>query len=204
MSDLDGETWASIRDPREKIRRLAQVDPQLAVEKARTIQDPWIRCQSLSSVAEYATLTRDERVSIVREALLSADECKDPNRIVTVASWPLEVLCGGEDELLAKEVDRMLLVAAKESHPTRRGDALFTLYTMLHRAKGPDGCLRKILGAFKEACKAGHGWKRDRNLKDLAEMLATFDREESVALVELIEKPQIRRAAYQKLGKMKK
>ncbi len=75
---------------------------------------------------------------------------------------------------------------------------------MLHRAKGPDGCLRKILGAFKEACKAGHGWKRDRNLKDLAEMLATFDREESVALVELIEKPQIRRAAYQKLGKMKK
>ena len=62
-----------------------------ALVAAREVRHPWYRCQSLSMVAMHVSDPR-LRLSLVDEALRAADEMEEPNRIVSVASWPVEVL----------------------------------------------------------------------------------------------------------------
>jgi hypothetical protein len=88
-----------------------------AVAVARGIDPPWYRCQSLA----IAAMEIDDpklRLALVNEALTAAEQLGEPNRVVTVASWPVEVLATyGPAERLQGEVRNAGLV--RPSH--RRG-----------------------------------------------------------------------------------
>jgi hypothetical protein len=144
----------------------AKGDASRALAIARDIADPWFKCQALAGVAEH-TLSAAVRRRLIHECLRAAAETREPNRIVTVSAWPLRLLYMDRDwDSLRAEIDRLLAVIAKEPHPTRRNDALFWLW---HRIRPePVGPFLKVLAAFREACAAGHGWKRDRNLQSMS------------------------------------
>ena len=98
-----------------------------AVSLARAIRHPWYRCQSLA-IAGMEIDDPKLRLTLVDEALAAADELEEPNRVVTVASWPIEVLAAhGPTPRLQSEVERLLAVAGTEPHTLRRADALAML-----------------------------------------------------------------------------
>lgn len=136
-------------------------------------------------------------MKILREAFDSAAEQEDPNPIVSVSAWPLGVLCDyGDHDELARETNRLIGIIEKESHPIRRADGLFLVLKFTRQ--GPWNVVKCVLDAFRSACEAGHGWKRDRDLRDASEWIAPRDHEEALRLVELIEQPRVRRQALRK------
>jgi hypothetical protein len=100
----------------------AAQDPHRALELARRIEHPWYRCQALAGAGLQL---RDGRV--LEEAFASAATLTEPNRIVTVSSWPLKALVQlGEDA--SAHVERLLAIIATEPSPVRRGDALLHVF----------------------------------------------------------------------------
>jgi hypothetical protein len=168
-----------------------------ALAAARTIRHPWYRCQGLALVATHIEDDR-LRVSVVDAALRAADEMAEPNRVVTVASWPIEVLAvRGPRDRLRREVKRLQDVIAAEPHSLRRADALSSL---LQRAWPDPECRASLLGSFRAACADGHGWRRDRLLRHMAQRLAESDVAGAEGMVAMIEEDRIRRRAEREVA----
>ncbi len=181
----------------EKACRLAEKDPKLAFVLAQQVRDPWYRCQVLAYVAKRETDVQ-AKLRIIQHAFDAAKLTNEPNRIVSVSSWPIEVLVEiGEEECVEKEVNRLLHVIAAEPHPTRRGDAILML--LLKLVKGPPKSLVAVFDAFLTACLVGHGWKRDRNLRDAAVFLGQMglNREKDMCIAQ-IENQRVKRQAIKK------
>lgn len=181
-----GERWKAF----EAVRR---GEPGRAIAIARSIRHPWYRCQSLGIVAKEIpdpTL----RLALVDEAFTAADQLIEPNRIVTAASWPIEVLAmHGPSQRLRSEVDRLLAVAATEPHGLRRADAQSFL---LHRAWPDEPARTRALDAFLKTCASAHGWRRDRLLSAVAPRLATVDRGRAAEVAAMIEGPRAQRRTH--------
>ena len=132
-----------------------------AVAVARGIRHPWYRCQSLA-IAAMEVDDAKLRLALVNEALTTADQLGEPNRVVTVAAWPMEVLARhGPAERLHGEVRRLLTVAATEPHGLRRADAQSWL---LHRIWSDIDARQQVLDALVATCEVAFGWRRDRLL----------------------------------------
>lgn len=177
---------------RNRAFAVAAADPQGALAIAHSIDDPWFRCQALAAAAEH---TRDDnaRRRILADAFRAANATREPNRIVSVSAWPLRVLYNvGDWRTVSAEIDRLLTVISQEPHPTRRNDALYWIWHLI-RPQQVSAPFARVLDAFREACMAGHGWKRDRNLQSMAVYLRDILPQESTALAALIERPRIRR-----------
>jgi len=161
---------------------------------AEAIQDPWYRCQALSYVADHLK-DQKQRSRILDQSFRAALETKEPNRVATVSSWPLGVVCRiGDETRLVLEINRLISIIEREPHPTRRGDGLFFLLKAV--AAGPNPCVTALANAFLAACASGHGWKRDRNLRDAAGFLHRMKyRELADRCLELIDEGRIRRQA---------
>jgi hypothetical protein len=173
------------------VYRVTPGDVERGLTIARDIRDPWFRCQSLALVARF--LDDRRRPGVLSEAFKAADELDEPNRIVTVASWPIEVLAElGPRDRLRQAVDRLLGVIATEPHSLRRADAL---NAVLHRVWLVEDVRSQVLGEFRAACAAGHGWRRDRLLRYTAQRLAEVDLAGATELVAMIEEDRIRRRA---------
>jgi len=113
---------------RDEAARVASSNPERAVELARSISDPWFRCQALSAAARHHPRAA-ARARIIDEAIDAANEAGDPNRVVTVSAWPIKVLTAhGQFDRVEKEVRRLLDLIATESSPVRRADALKYLF----------------------------------------------------------------------------
>jgi len=176
---------------RGEVHRFAPSDVERGLTIARAIKDPWFRCQSLALVARF--LDDRRRPGVLSEAFKAADELNEPNRIVTVASWPIEVLAElGPRDRLRQAVDRLLGVIATEPHSLRRADALGAV---LHRVWPVADVRSQVLGEFRAACAAGHGWRRDRLLRHTAQRLAEVDLAAANELVQMIGEDRIRRRA---------
>ena len=167
-----------------------------AIELARGIIEDWYRCQAFSRIAEHAK-DRTTQLDLIDEALRAARLTEEPNRIVTVSSWPVEVLATlGETETVRAEVVKLLKIAESEPHPVRRADGIFKLWCHLHSGNAADDILHTVLKALWAASSAGHGWKRDRNLRDVAVLLARMGwKEQADHTVTLIEQPRVKRQA---------
>lgn len=192
----DSTTMAGVIG-RGAVTRALPVDTKRALVTARGIRDPWYRCQSLAMVAGF--LDDDPlRMAVLTEAFKAADELTEPNRIVTVASWPIEVLVArGSRDRLRSEVARLQLVIAAEPHSLRRADALNAL---LHRAWPDVSSRASLLESFRAACAAGHGWRRDRLLRYTAQRLAEIDVGGAKLMVEMIEEDKIRKRAAREVA----
>ena len=176
----------------EVYRLLRRGDQMAAVAAARRIRHPWYRCQSLAIVATEID-DPNFRLALVNEALVAADQLGEPNRVVTVASWPIEVLANrGPVERLQVEVRRLLAVAATEPHGLRRADAQSWL---LHRAWPDSTARQQVLDAFLATCAVAFGWRRDRMLMSLAPRLATVDSARAAEVVAMIENAKYQRRA---------
>jgi hypothetical protein len=197
---LLGDTSASYDGAfgRGTVARLVQDgDLRSALAVARGIRHPWFRCQAISSVAA-ALPARIDRGRLVLEALRAADELGEPNRIVTVASWPIRILVDdGPRDTLQGEIDRLLAIAATEPHTLRRADGLSTL---LHFSWDDPGTRNRILEAFVDTCAGAHGWRRDRLIANVATRLLEVDRGRAEGLAAMIETPRTARRLARLLG----
>jgi hypothetical protein len=182
---------------RNVVFHIAQTAPERALRLARGIRDPWFRCQALSYVAEHE---RDRRLRkrLIQEALGAAAEEREPNRVVTVSAWPLQVMARVRDVVFVRaEVGRLLNLIATESNPVRRGDAIFMLLDKLR--DGPRDVFTTLLDALQAACLATHpkAWKREWLMRNAVEIAATIDPARARALAELIQQPRLRRKALE-------
>jgi len=181
---------------RGEVHRALPGDVEGGLTIARAIRDPWFRCQSLALVARF--LDDRRRPGVLTEAFKAADELLEPNRIVTVASWPIEVLAElGPHDRLRQAVDRLVGVIATEPHSLRRADALGAV---LHRVWPVADVRSRVLGEFRAACAAGHGWRRDRLLRYTAQRLAEVDLTGANELVGMIEEDRVRRRATREVA----
>ncbi len=103
-----------------------QIDPSSDLAE-RIIEDSWSRCHALAYAASAAP-TLDEALQLVSDSLQSADAALQPNRIVSFAAWPLDVLVElGQFELVRHHLLRLGQVIAQEPSPVRRGDGIDAL-----------------------------------------------------------------------------
>jgi hypothetical protein len=132
--------------------------------------------------------------------LATAKEIGEPNRIVTVSAWPLAAIGALEDwQWFDDEARRLVWKIAEERHPVRRCDALFCVLRVSMDHEIPAPHLVPVLDAFIEACRVCHGWKRDRNLRDMAVRWHLVDRQRARTCIALIESPRVRRQTERRL-----
>ncbi len=135
---------------RARVAAIAKTTPLEALELARHIEDPWFRCQALS-IAAVHTPDRRSQQRAIDDAFAAANELDEPNRVVTVSSWPVKALTlAGHLSSVSPEVERLLQRISTESSPVRRADALRYLLGAVSRA--PAAVAARVAREFTAAC----------------------------------------------------
>ena len=135
---------------RDRVSVIAKTKPLEALELARGIEDPWFRCQALSIAAVHTSNRRSQQRAI-DEAFAVANELGEPNRVVTVSSWPVKALAlAGHRSSISSKVDRLLHLISTESSPVRRADALRYLLGAVSQA--PAAVAARVAREFTAAC----------------------------------------------------
>ena len=167
---------------RDLVGKLAGLEPDKALELARSISDPWYRCQSLAHVAWHLKDQLQSR-KLNQEALTAAFELDQPNSIVSVASWVVRVMVKNADQQLALVVDQLLDAIQHESNPVRQADALLFLFEAVYH----EPQLRyRVLDPLLRACEQMKSWKRPRILSDIALVLAIDDPDRASQIIDTI------------------
>lgn len=167
---------------RDSVGKLAGLEPEKALELARSISDPWYRCQSLAHVAWHLK-DQPQSSKVIGEALTAAFELDQPNRIVSVASWAVRVMVKNGDPRLGLVVDELLNKIQLESNPVRQADALLFLFeAVYHEPQLRD----RVLDPLLRACEQMKSWKRPRILSDVALVLAIDDPDRASQIIDTI------------------
>ena len=103
----------------------------------------------------------------------------EPNRVVTVAAWPVSEMVARHSPDTAAIVARLLTTIEPEPNPVRRGDALLTLLGAVFPV--PD-LRHAVLAPLLAAVGSAKGWKSRR----IAQFTALQMAEESRAAAEAI------------------
>ena len=151
--------------------RLLPHDPDGALAIARAIRHPWYRCQALTYVAEKAK-SRNRSVELLHEAFAAPHEQSEPNRVVTVASWPLRHLVGIDQRAATREVETLLSLATSEPHPLRR---LHALDAVLGAVSEEPQLLERVAETYLATAQLCFGWRADRTISFRAEAIAALD-----------------------------
>lgn len=143
---------------RTRAQQLAARDPEKAVEVAEAINHPWYRCQALTMAAENMPDAASAR-RVLERALAAAHELQEPNRIVTVSSWPLRALLRNDWPDQSAEVGRLLEIIETEPHSLRRANALFAL---LEGVFTRESLRERVLSSLLSSLAVSHGWRAER------------------------------------------
>lgn len=192
-STLDSLTFAGVHDRARVQQLIASGDVREALAVANAIEHPWYRCQSVAEVAEV--LPEDEARPVIAKALRAAHEEAEPNRIVTVAAWPIGVMARRGLEA-GGEVEKLLAIIDTEPHSLRRAHALFMLFASVF----PDATLReRVLAALVASLRVSHGWRAERVWAALVTRLRDENADEAARILQLMpegrEKRRLTRAA---------
>ncbi len=167
---------------RELVGKLAQAEPVRALELARSISEPWYRCQSLAHVAWHLE-DRKQSEKVIGEALAAAYEQTEPNRIVSVASWAVRVMVERSDRRLRSVVNELLEKIQRQPNPVRQADALFYLFeAVFYESRLRD----LVLDALLDACERMNSWKRPSFLSNIALVIARDDPDRAGQIVDMI------------------
>ena len=176
---------------RELVGNLVVSEVSTALEVARSISDPWYRCQALAQVA-WHLLDRKQCEKVIGEAVSAAYEQNQPNRIVSVASWAVRVMVKRRDRRLEEVVDGLLRQIEREPNPVRQADALLFLFEAVYF----EPRLRElVLGPLMRACEEMNSWKRPIILSDIALILAKDDPTRAAQIIDLIGENRLSRRA---------
>jgi len=136
---------------RDRAAQIAATQPEKAAEIARQIDEPWFRCQALAYAALHTT-DRAAKNRLLAESFAAALLTEAPNRIVSVSSWPLKVLCrSDQNDKLAAETERLLEIITRDPSPVQRADALNYLLGAL--VSGPRPLFWRAFDAFERAAR---------------------------------------------------
>ena len=167
---------------RNLVSQLAVSEPLRALELARSISEPWYRCQSLAHVA-WNLGDQKQSEKVIGEALAAAYEHDEPNRLVTVASWAVRAMVKKSDRRLGSVVNGLLDKIQSEANPVRQADALVFLFEAVFY----EPRLRElILNALLRACDRMNSWKRPLLLNNVALVLALDDPNRASQVIELM------------------
>jgi hypothetical protein len=164
---------------RAEVARLIPLDPEGALRLAREIRHPWYRCQAIAYVAA-AQPSRTVALRLLQESLAAALEQSEPNRIVSVASWPLRQLAKLDSIVAAAQARDLLQIISREPHGLRRLDGITRILAavaeqreLLEIAKPP----------FVAAVAASEGWRTERTVAFVVALLAPIDRPFAESLI---------------------
>ncbi|WP_377156713.1 hypothetical protein ACFJIX_30575 [Roseateles sp. UC29_93] len=147
---------------------------------ARLIEHPWYRCQAITSVVE-ANPSHPRAEDLLREALAAAASQNEPNRVASVARWPLRLLVDRGSINAADWTRELLQVIATERHGLRRLDGLSAILF----AVAPSEELRAlVLEPFMLAASASHGWRTERIIDFIATILIPIDKKAAAKLLD--------------------
>lgn len=112
---------------RDLTMRRATTDTSAAHALARSISDPWYRCQALAWVARFAPEAQFK--AIVQESLAAGKAADDPYQVVGTTAWSLAALVErGHNNEVRCLLPSLLTHAAAIVNPVSRLDALFLLW----------------------------------------------------------------------------
>jgi hypothetical protein len=183
---------------RDRVAQIAASRTEEALDLARTIDEPWFRCQALAFVA-YHTADRAQKNRLLAESFAAALLAGDANRIVSVSSWPLKVLCkSGRTEKLTAETERLLEIISREPSPVQRSDALNTLLGAL--VSGPRPLFWQAFDAFERAARTPlrNGKRNAKGESRLAwwlPVVSQFDAARARQAMEAVQGPVLRERA---------
>jgi len=183
---------------RADVDRLRSTDVNAALHRARQIQHPWYRCQALSSVAEVQRSSA-VALSLLKESLSAAHEQDEPNRIVSVASWPLRQLVSLDLVTAKTEVKDLLRIISTEPHGLRRLDGLSRIIIAVAASSE---LLDIVKPAFVAACGVSEGWRTERTVAFVALFLARRDSKFALDLLSGREANRFRVAALKSIHAM--
>jgi len=167
---------------RDLVGKLAVSEPLRALEIARSISDPWYRCQSLAHVAWHLE-DRRQFEKVIEEALSAAYEQKEPNRIVSVSSWAVRAMVKKSHRRLTTVVEELLQTIQRQPNPVRQADALLKLFEAVFFVPA----LRElVLESLLRACDEMNSWKRPLVLSDIALVLAIEDPNRAAKIIDKI------------------
>jgi hypothetical protein len=182
---------------RKLTREVAGHDFAMAVEIAGAIEHPWYRCQALTIAASHVSDLAAAR-TVLNRALAAAHELDEPNRIVTVASWPLRALITRDLADQSAEVNRLLGIIQSEPHSLRRADALFSLL----EAVFTNAPLReRVLSSLLSSLAVSHGWRAERIWGGTVLLMAGAGLEAARPILERMPEGKARRRAIRDLEK---
>ena len=158
---------------------------------ARSIPDPWFRCQALASAAVHSESLL-QRKSLVQEAFTAASELKDPYGVVAISAWPLKVITvSGWHQLVRPELNRLLDLIRPEPNSLQRAQAMYQLVGAVYG--GPEECFLEAVRQFQSDCEASQSWRIPWLIGPVALITKPVYPELAHALVEMVRYPRSRR-----------
>jgi len=175
---------------RDQAGRRAGIDVDSALRLARSIGDPWFRCQALATVAWHA-VDHKRFLGLVAESLESGWSIKNPIRAVMVIAWPVAALARRQfpdpaamtrnNHELRPVIARLVKAIADESSPASRADALLLHVHALSPSRAE---LRSgVLGLLVKECRNPANGKRQCQLEEAAMVIAPDDPATALGLV---------------------
>ncbi len=152
---------------RDQASALAKTNPKKALEKARSIAEPWFRAQALSWIARF---TDGDPVAIAAQAAKAALECDDNYKRSAVRSWEIAALAGRDCKSKAKKsLDEAVQLAKSVQLLSSRSEALFDLFQAAFTIGESEA--RAVYSILDESCPASEHWRCKRAIRDATHMI---------------------------------
>lgn len=152
---------------RNSVYKIAGSRPADALKIARSIKHPWYRCQALAQVAAVWG-DKQQKTTLLNEAMEAAASQDEINRVVTASSWPLREMVRYVPGEAKRHLGRLVAVANREAHTLRRADAL---YAVAATASDVPSLLDLAMPSLIKALLQSHGWRTERLIRAIAPMV---------------------------------
>ncbi len=188
---------SAMTDPRRTVWDLCQVDLSAALRFARSIEDDWRRCQSLSGVA-WHTKSLEKFKEVAAEALETARAMSEPYKTVACSVGLVRGMVARDDYDARPVVVELVMTIQGEPNPVSQGRALLRLFEAVY---SKPSLRRLVLNPLLRACELMKSWRQPRILKDLALVVAIDDLPLAKKVVDMITKPSIKQQAIAAIEK---
>lgn len=152
---------------RDQATSLAKINPKMALEKARTVSEPWFRAQALSWVARF---TDADPVEVAKQAAKAASECDDDYKRSAVRSWEVAALAERDFKSEAQNALNEAIRVARTVQPiSSRCEALFQLFQAAFSIVEDDAS--KANTVLIDSCPTAEHWRCKRAVRDAAKIM---------------------------------